>query len=60
MKNTFIKVVSPEVAEQLATLGFQYIKEQNTFVFPYSDELIVVLQRQYSHSQFACESKLRF
>lgn len=60
MKNIFIKVVSPEVAEQLALQGFQYIKEQNTFAFAYSDELIAVLQQRYSHSQFACESKLRF
>jgi hypothetical protein len=60
MKHTFIKVVSPEVAEQLVLLGFQYIKEQNAFVFPYSDELIAVMQQQYSRSQFACESKLRF
>ena len=61
MKNSFIKVVSPEVAEQLAFQVFQYItKEQNAFVFAYSDELIAVLQQQYSHSQFACESKLRF
>lgn len=61
MKNTFIKVVCPELAEQLAFQGFQYItKEQNAFVFAYSDELIAVLQQQYSHSQFVCESKLRF
>ena len=60
MKNYFIKVVSPEVAEQLALLGFQYMKERNAFVFAYSDELIAVLQQQYAHSQFACESKLRF
>ena len=61
MDYTLIKVVSPEVAEQLAKLGFQYIaKEQNAFVFAYSDELIAVLQQQYSHSQFVCESKLRF
>ena len=60
MKNIFIKIVSPEVAEQLALLGFQYMKEQNAFVFEYSDELIAVLQQQYSHSQFACEGKLRF
>ena len=60
MKNIFIKVVCPELAEQLALQGFQYIaKEQNAFVFAYSDELIAVLQ-QYSHSQFVCESKLRF
>lgn len=60
MKNTFIKVVSPEVAEQLALLGFQYIKEQNVFVFPYSDEIMVVLQRQYSSPQYVTENKLRF
>lgn len=60
MKHTFIKVVNPEIAEKLVSLGFQYIKEQNTFAFPYSDELVAVIQREYSQSQFACESKLRF
>lgn len=59
MKN-FIKVVNPEIAEQLVLQGFQYIKEQNTFAFQYSDELIDVLQQQYAKSQFACETKLRF
>ena len=48
MKNNFIKVVNPDVANNLVALGFQYIKEQNVFVFPYSDEIMVVLQRQYS------------
>ena len=56
----FIKVVSPEVAKGLALLGFQYIKEQNVFVFPYSDEIIAVLQRQYANAQFVAENKLRF
>lgn len=60
MKHTFIKVVNPEIAEKLVSLGFQYIKEQNTFAFPYSDELVAVIRREYSQSQFACESKLRF
>lgn len=60
-KTTFIKVVSPEVAEQLALSGFQYIaKEQNVFVFLYSDEVIALLKKQCSHSQFVCENKLRF
>ena len=60
MKNNFIKVVNPDVANNLVALGFQYIKEQNVFVFPYSDEIMVVLQRQYSSSQFVTEDKLRF
>lgn len=59
MKN-FIKVVSPEVAKGLALLGFQYIKEQNVFVFPYSDELIAVLRLQFANAQFVTENKLRF
>lgn len=59
MKN-FIKIVSPEVAKQLALLGFQYIKEQSVFVFPYSDDIMTALRRQYSDSQFVTESKLRF
>lgn len=60
MKNNFIKVVNPDVANNLVALGFQYIKEQNVFVFPYSDEMMVVLQRQYSSPQFVTENKLRF
>lgn len=60
MKNNFIKVVNPDVANDLVALGFQYIKEQNVFVFPYSDEIMVVLQRQYSSPQFVTENKLRF
>ena len=60
MNAQFIKVVDPKIAEQLVSLGFQYIKEQNAFVFLHSDELIAVLQKQYSQSKFACESKLRF
>ena len=60
MKNNFIKVVNPDVASNLVALGFQYIKEQNIFVFPYSDEIMVVLQRQYSSPQFVTENKLRF
>ena len=60
MKNNFIKVVNPDVASNLVALGFQYIKEQNVFVFPYSNEIMVVLQRQYSSPQFVTENKLRF
>lgn len=60
MKKTFIKVDSSEIAEKLVSLGFQYIaKEQNAFVFPYDEEIIVILQQQYS-CPFVCESKLRF
>lgn len=60
MNNNFIKVVDPDMAKQLADLGFQYIKEQNVFVFPYSDEIMLILQQQYSVAQFVKESKLRF
>ena len=60
MKNTFIKVVSPDVANQLVALGFQYIKEQEVFAFPYDDEIMAVLQRQYSSHKFVTENKLRF
>lgn len=60
MKNNFIKIVSPEVANHLVSLGFQYIKEQNVFAFPYSDEIMAALQQKYSKPQFVTESKLRF
>ena len=55
-----IKVVSPEVAEQLAKLGFQYIKEGSVFAFIQTDELMSVLQQTYSNGAFICENKLRF
>ena len=60
MKNNFIKVVDPEMAKFLSTLGFQYIKEQNIFAFTYSDELLAVIQKQYACPKFICENKLRF
>lgn len=59
MKN-LIKVVSPEVAEQLAKLGFQYIREGNVFAFFETDELMSVLRQTYSNGSFICENKLRF
>ena len=46
MKQVFLKVVDPEVAEELASLGFQYIKEQNSFAFLCSDELVEVFLNQ--------------
>lgn len=59
MKN-FIKVVSPELANQLVALGFQYIKEGSVFAFIQTDELMSVLQQAYSNGSFICENKLRF
>lgn len=59
MKN-LIKVVSPEVAEQLVKLGFQYIREGNVFAFIQTDELMSVLRQTYSNGSFICENKLRF
>lgn len=59
MKN-LIKVVSPELANQLASLGFQYIKEGENFAFIQTDELMSVLQQTYSNGSFICENKLRF
>ena len=59
-ETTFIKIVSPKVAEQLALLGFRYIKEHNIFAFTCNDELIAVLRQQYPHLQLICENKLRF
>lgn len=59
MKN-LIKVVSPELANQLVALGFQYIKEGENFAFIQTDELMSVLQQAYSNGCFICENKLRF
>lgn len=59
MKN-LIKVVNPEVAEQLAKMGFQYIREGDVFAFIQTDELMSVLRQAYSNGTFICENKLRF
>lgn len=59
MKN-LIKVVDQGLAEQLANLGFQYIKEGKIFAFIQTDELMSVLQQTYSNGSFICENKLRF
>lgn len=59
MKN-LIKVVSPELANKLVSLGFQYIKEAEYFAFIQTDELMSVLQQTYSNGSFICENKLRF
>ena len=60
MTNKFIKIVNPDIAEKLICLGFQYIKEGAAFAFPYSDELILVLQREYTEDPYVVENKLRF
>lgn len=59
MKN-LIKVVSPELANHLVAMGFQYIKEGSVFAFIQTDELMSVLQQTYSNGSFICENKLRF
>ncbi|MBO5873877.1 MAG: hypothetical protein J6Q35_02455 [Rikenellaceae bacterium] len=59
MKN-LIKVVSPELANHLVALGFQYIQEGENFAFIQTDELMSVLQQTYSNGSFICENKLRF
>lgn len=59
MKNQFIKVVDQGFAEQLVTLGFQYIMEQGLYVFLYDEKLMELLQSQFS-SQFVVDNKLRF
>lgn len=59
MKN-FIKVVDREVAEQLASLGFQYIIEGKTYVFAYDDRLISLLTEKYAETQFVKTNKLTF
>lgn len=60
MKQVFLKVVDPEVAEELASLGFQYIKEQNSFAFLCSDELVEVFLSRFSDVQFTTNNKLTF
>ena len=60
MDCTFIKVVDQGLANQLADLGFQYVKEGSVFAFIKSDKLMDLLQKTYSNGSFICENKLRF
>ena len=46
MNKEFIKIVDPELALKLITLGFQYIKEQSGFAFIYNEELTSILEQQ--------------
>lgn len=59
MKN-FIKVADREVAEKLASLGFQYILEGETYVFAYDERLISILTEKYAKTQFVKTNKLTF
>jgi hypothetical protein len=59
MKN-LIKVADQALANKLAELGFQYIKETSGFAFIQTDELMAVLKQSYSKECFICEDKLRF
>lgn len=56
----FITVVNPELAEKLAALGFQYIKNAEFFAFQYSSELLNILNSQFSDEPYLCDNKLRF
>lgn len=60
MSSKFIKVVNRELAENLASRGFQYIREQTFYVFAYSEELLSVLRQNFSEHKYFCENKLRF
>jgi hypothetical protein len=60
MNNNFIKIADPNVAEQLARLGFQYIKESNVFVFTECEEILALLSQTFKHTCFVTENKLRF
>ncbi len=58
--NNFIKVQDPSLAEQLAKLGFSYIKESDCFAFLYDKELAKFFGDKFSEFPAVCESKLRF
>ena len=59
MKN-LIKVVSPELADKLVALGFQYIKEGSVYAFIETEELTDLLIKNYSNDEYIRENKLRF
>ena len=60
MEQKFIKVINPDIARYLVSLGFQYVKEQNVFAFTTSDELLKVINSKFKNVAFVAENKLRF
>lgn len=59
-KRNFIKVIDPEMAKKLMSLGFSYTREGEFFAFAETPELMSVLQQHYSGSRYFAENKLRF
>ena len=59
-----IKVLNPDVANNLAALGFNYIKEninqKECFCFPISGDLLKVLASNYTKTDYFVEQKIRF
>lgn len=56
----FIKVLNPETAEKLKSLGFAYIKENDMFVFQITDELLKEINTNFNTEQYVFDNKLCF
>lgn len=63
MKN-LIKVVNPDVANELVALGFSYIEEQinnqKIYAFTENNEIKAILNRKFSVTDFFVDNKIRF
>lgn len=60
MNNHFIKIANSDIAISLAGRGFQYIKEQDFYAFPYSEEIEAIIKNEFPKEVYIKESKLRF
>lgn len=63
-ENKLIKVLNPEIAEKLITLGFSYIKEPigetTVYGFLFTHDLEKILTSQFSSKDYFVENKIRF
>lgn len=58
--DNFIKVLDPNVAEELVRAGFSYVKENSGFAFPETPELKSFLLEAFSSVPLVRENRLQF
>jgi len=63
-QQNLIKVLNPELANELVNLGFSYIKEQinskDVFCFTFNKEILNYLQNNFNKRDFIFENTLKF
>lgn len=64
MKNKYLKVLTPSVAEELAALGFSYTTEQINkrvvFTFFADNDLLSVVLKKYTTAEYVWDDHMYF